>query len=45
MFFRLTEAVLARRPETRRGAISDKVLVALKHMPKKKGGPFYKVRC
>ena len=38
------DAVLERQPETQRRAINDKLLLALKHMPKKKGGPLYRVR-
>ena len=39
----ISEAVLARKPETQRRAINDRLLLALKHMPKRKGGPLYRV--
>ena len=40
-----TDAVKQRMPNVTRHAVDDKVLLALKHMPKRKGGPLYKVNC
>ena len=38
-----TEAVMDRQPGMQRRSISDALLLALKHMPKRKGGPLYRV--
>lgn len=32
-------------PNVVRRAVDEKLLLALKHMPKRKGGPLYKVNC